>query len=49
METIQVRFGEHGFTPKVVVPLRESEKTLAQAVGIMFTSSVVTLAIIAGI
>lgn len=33
METMQVRFGEHGFTPNVVVPLRESEKTLAQAVG----------------
>lgn len=33
METVQVRFGEHGFTPKVVVPLGEGEKTLAQAVG----------------
>ena len=33
METMQVRFGDRGFTPKVVVPLREGEKTLAQAVG----------------
>lgn len=33
METIQVRFGDCGFTPNVVVPLREGEKTLAQAVG----------------
>lgn len=33
METMQVRFGERGFAPNAVVPLREGEKTLAQAVG----------------
>lgn len=33
METMQVRFSERGFAPNAVVPLREGEKTLAQAVG----------------
>jgi hypothetical protein len=33
VENLKVGFGDQGFSPKVVVPLYESEKTLAQAVG----------------